>query len=93
MKRMAWTLATIVFVNAVFAAIPVLSDDRPPGAQEPAGSLKAKIGDQVACAVDGMKMPLAADTPSAEYRGKVYYFCTEGEKQAFLKDPERYTKH
>jgi YHS domain-containing protein len=33
------------------------------------------------------------DTPSAEYRGKVYSFCGESEKQAFRKDPERYTKH
>jgi YHS domain-containing protein len=93
MKRMVWTLATVAFVNAICAATPSLSDDRLPRAQEPAGSLTTTLGDQVACAVDGMKMPLATDTPSAEYRGKRYYFCTEEEKQTFLKDPEYYTKH
>ena len=92
MKRIMWTLAAVVVMNGAFTAIPALSEDRPPSAQEPAGSSKATIGDQVACAVDGMKMPLAADTPSAEYRGKAYYFCSEDEKQTFLKDPEHYTK-
>ena len=39
-----------------------------------------------------MQIRLATATPSAEYRGKVYYFCSDSEKQTFLKDPERYTK-
>jgi YHS domain-containing protein len=92
-RRIMWTLATVVVMNGALAAIPVLSEDRPPAVQEPAGSSKAKIGDQVACAVDGMKMALTADMPSTEYRGTVYYFCSEDEKRTFLKDPERYTKH
>lgn len=86
------TLAAVAF-GGVLAAIPVFSDERSPGTQQAAGSAKAKVGDQVACAIDGMTMPLAADTPSAEYGGKIYYFCSESEKQTFLKDPERYTKH
>ena len=55
-----------------------------------AGAAKAQVGDDVGCAVDGMKMRLSADTPSAEYGGKVYYFCSDSEKQQFLQDPGRY---
>ena len=55
-----------------------------------AGAAKAQVGDEVACAVDGMKMRLSADTPSAEYGGKTYYFCSDSEKQKFLQNPERY---
>jgi len=88
-----WTLATVVVMNGAFTARAVLSEDRPPAAQEPTDSSRAKIGDQITCAIDGMKMALAADTPSAEYRGKTYYFCGEDEKRTFLKDPEHYTKH
>jgi YHS domain-containing protein len=40
-----------------------------------------------------MKMRRSADTPSAEYGGKVYYFCGDSEKQEFLQHPERYVRH
>jgi YHS domain-containing protein len=93
MKRIIWTLAALVAIGAPFAVTPALSADRPAGEQESTAAPTAKIGDQVTCALDGMKMSRAADTPSAEYRGKVYYFCGDAEKQTFLKDPERYTKH
>mgnify|MGYP001478772432 CR=1 FL=1 len=54
---------------------------------------KAAVGEQVVCAHDGMKMSLAAGTPSAEYRGKVLYFCSDEEKATFLRDPEHHMKH
>ena len=55
---------------------------------------KATVGEQVACALDGMKMSLAADTPSAEYRGKVLYFCSDEEKATFLRgNPEHHMEH
>jgi YHS domain-containing protein len=79
--------------GATFAGIPAFAEERPSGTQQVMGSANAKRGDQVACAVDGMKMPLAVDTPSAEYHGTVYYFCDESEKETFLKDPERYSTH
>ncbi len=30
--------------------------------------------------------------PTATYQGKTYQFCTEADKQAFLKDPAKYVK-
>jgi YHS domain-containing protein len=29
---------------------------------------------------------------TCEYKGKTYYFCAAGCKQAFAKDPEKYLK-
>jgi len=37
-------------------------------------------------------MEVTEHTPTTEYQGKNYYFCNEADKQAFLKDPERYAK-
>jgi YHS domain-containing protein len=59
-------------------------------AKEPTSAPKAKIGDTVTCPIDGMQFRVAADTPSAEYQGKVYYFCTSAEQQDFSKKSERY---
>jgi YHS domain-containing protein len=93
MRRTMWALAAVVVMNGALTACATVSEDQPPAAQQPADSSKAKIGDQITCAIDGMKMALAADTPSAEYQGKTYYFCAESEKQTFLKDPAHYAKH
>jgi len=61
---------------------------------------KAAVGEQVTCALDGMKMSLAAGTPSAEYGGKVLYFCSDEEKATFLRgnpehnmNPEHHMEH
>jgi YHS domain-containing protein len=48
------------------------------------------IGTEVSCAVDGMKMAVAEDTPAAKYGDKVYYFCNNEEKAEFKADPEKY---
>ena len=106
MKRMVYALGAVAVISGAFGARPLLSysntsvagiamaetaDTGKSGA--PAGDAKAQIGDEVACAVDGMKMRLSADTPSADYGGKVYYFCGDSEKQEFLQHPERYVRH
>jgi YHS domain-containing protein len=93
MKRTIWTLAAIAAIGTSFGVLPAFSDEQPANKQESAASAKAKIGDQVTCAMDGMQMALEADTPSAEYKGRTYYFCSDEEKQQFLKDPERYARH
>lgn len=48
--------------------------------------------DDVVCPIDGMKMHPSPDTPSAQYQGKTYYFCSGTEMETFLKSPERYVK-
>ncbi|MBI4835091.1 MAG: YHS domain-containing protein [Planctomycetes bacterium] len=40
----------------------------------------------------GSKIKVTKDTLSAEYRGKIYYFCCDGCPDDFAKDPEKYTK-
>ena len=47
-------------------------------------------GEEVVCALDGMKMKPSADTPSAQHQGKTYYFCSGTEKETFLQNPDRY---
>ena len=92
MRRILCVLATITVINVIGPLMSTGAEERRPEAREAAAPAKAKIGDEVTCAIDGMRMPLQADTPSAEYQGKTYYFCSDTEKQTFLKDPERYTK-
>lgn len=58
--------------------------------ERPAAMTAAQIGDEVTCPVDRMPLRVAEDTPSTEYRGRTYYFCSVADQQAFLKQPERY---
>ncbi len=53
-------------------------------------SRRAQIGDEVTCPVDGMKIRVTPETPWTEYRGRTYYFCSESDQRAFLRQPERY---
>ena len=66
--------------------------DKAETAQQPATAEKKKVGEEFTCPVDGMRMQVTEQTPTAEYQGKTYYFCNEADKQTFLKDPERYVK-
>ena len=75
-----------------FASAAQMDHGRMGAAKEPTGAPKAKIGDEVTCPVDGMRFRVTDDTPSAEYQGKVYYFCTSAEQQDFSKKPERYLR-
>ncbi len=62
-------------------------------AQRQESAAPAQIGDQVVCPVDGMKVSVTTDTPSTEFQGRSYYFCSDADQRAFLKQPERYTAH
>jgi YHS domain-containing protein len=42
--------------------------------------------------VCGMKIKKSEAKATYEYNGKTYYFCMEGCKEKFEKDPEKYTK-
>jgi YHS domain-containing protein len=90
MKRLVWIWATLAVMGIMLVAVSVPAEEGPSAPHAATAPHKAKVGEEVACAIDGMKMPLQVDTPSAEYHGKVYYFCTDAEKQQFLKNPERY---
>jgi len=46
----------------------------------------------VACPVSGKVMKKAEAPASTEYGGTTYYFCCQGAKEKFLKDPAAYTK-
>lgn len=53
---------------------------------------RKKVGEEFTCPVDGKRQTVTEHTPASEYHGKTYYFCTQQDKEAFLTDPERYTK-
>ena len=42
--------------------------------------------------IDGGKISIRATTPTFEYKGKIYYFTTEANKNAFAANPEQYLK-
>lgn len=63
---------------------------RAPAPEPSTGAAGVKVGEEAVCPVDGMKVRVTADTPSAEYRGQRYYFCNEAEKTAFQAQPDRY---
>ena len=42
--------------------------------------------------VDGSKISIRISTPMYEYKGRIFYFSTEGNKQTFVAAPETYTK-
>jgi len=42
--------------------------------------------------VCGMSCDIDYDTVKATYKGKTYYFCAEGCKAEFERDPEKYVK-
>jgi YHS domain-containing protein len=52
----------------------------------------AEVGTEAVCPVMGSKVKVTKDTLSAEYKGKVYYFCCGGCPDDFAKDPEKYIK-
>ncbi len=54
------------------------------------GQLQA--GEKVVCAGCGHEMKKSEAKISHEYKGKTYYFCCEGCKEKFEKNPEEYLK-
>ncbi len=65
------------------ATTPAVTDHTPAGDE---------IGTEATCPVCGMKVTVEATTPSAEYDGKTYYFCSPGDKETFAANPEMFTK-
>lgn len=55
-------------------------------AQAPASD----IGKKTQCAYCKMRLTVRADTPAASYKGKNYYFCDGTERDAFVKNPDKY---
>lgn len=66
------------------AAQPARVDQNTREAQEP-------VKDPVE---PGCTAPINPGTaPKADYNGRTYYFCSEGNRQKFLADPAKYTAH
>ena len=42
--------------------------------------------------VDGSKVPIRAETPTFEYKNKIYYFGSAANRQAFAANPEGFLK-
>lgn len=42
--------------------------------------------------VDGGKVSIRPDTPVAEFKDHIYYFRSEENRQAFLRNPEKYVR-
>ena len=53
--------------------------------------VKGEKAEAVKDPVCGMEVGNVKKAPSEEYKGKVYYFCSENCKKAFKKDPASYT--
>ena len=50
----------------------------------------ADIGKKTQCTYCKMHLTVKADTPAASYKGRNYYFCDDMERDAFVKQPEKY---
>jgi YHS domain-containing protein len=62
-----------------------------PGPPAPAPGMVQPTPAQAVDPVCSMKVdPKTA--PKADYRGKTFYFCSESDRQLFLKDPAKYVK-
>jgi YHS domain-containing protein len=64
-------------------------------AQDTAAMVKpgeAKVGDRTSCPVSKEAFTVAADSPSAQYDGKTYYFCCPHCAEKFQADPQKYTQ-
>lgn len=46
----------------------------------------------VTCATTGKTMKKSEAKATYEYKGQTYYFCCDGCKEAFVKNPEKYTQ-
>lgn len=48
------------------------------------------LEEKVVCQVSGKEMKKSEAAASYEYNGKLYYFCCEGCKEKFMKEPDKY---
>lgn len=49
-----------------------------------------ELGGKAICPICGMEITVSTQTPTLEYKGQIYYFCTEDEKAQFMKNPEKF---
>jgi YHS domain-containing protein len=96
-----WTLVvTLLAVAVVVGLVAGCQKSTPVENAQPGGPVvvtdhkvaPAEVGQDVVCPVMGTKFKVTADTLSAEYKGKVYYFCCPACPPAFKADPEKYAK-
>ncbi|MEK7309442.1 MAG: YHS domain-containing protein [Planctomycetota bacterium] len=52
----------------------------------------AEVGQPAVCPVMGTEVTVTKNTLSAEYKGKVYYFCCGGCPDEFKANPDKYAK-
>jgi Cu+-exporting ATPase len=83
--------------NHAPAASPANSAAAPStSAPAAAGDVKkpgeAKVGDKTTCPVSGEEFVVTANSPTAEYDGKTYYFCCPGCDAKFKADPKKYLR-
>lgn len=71
---------SMVLVVFMFLSLMILS----------AGIAQQKTDEKVVCAVTGETMLKSQAKATYEYQGKTYYFCCEGCKEKFIKDPAKY---
>jgi YHS domain-containing protein len=73
----------------------VQTADAPPPPTPQDEALRASLPFSPAIAldpVDGSKISIRANTPTAEYKGHVFYFSSEANKRTFLAGPDQYLK-
>ncbi len=78
MKRLVLILSLVVLPGCR----PVLPMAGPGEAIDPVCAYCRDL----ACVV----VPITADTPKADYKGRTYYFCSESCRDTFLSDPVKY---
>lgn len=73
----------------------VMSPDAPPPPTPQDEALRASLPFAPAIALDpvtGAKISIRANTPTAEYKGHIYYFEGEDSKRTFVASPDQYLK-
>lgn len=56
------------------------------------GIAQQQAEETVTCPVSGKEIKKSEAKATYEYEGKTYYFCSEKCKEAFIKNPEKYTQ-
>jgi len=96
----------LIIILALFLISP-LSAQACEGNCDPANCSKYKAGNQQEGAqaamageknaaldpICGVKIGESHAVDQVEYKGKKYYFCMKDEKEAFLKEPEKYLQN
>ena len=92
MRKSIIALAILVFF--VVGMIPAMAATTAPANKAPAKKAAQKKVVSAVCPVMGTKIPDVTKVKGGKsvYKGKTYYFCSQGCKKSFDKDPEKYLK-